>query len=54
MQPTSEQCRCLEELSCKENSLKDNRSCFDQNRTLVDLHTVHLDRKMSEVAHIRN
>jgi len=30
MQPASEECSYLEELSCKEKSLKDNRFCFNQ------------------------
>jgi len=32
MQPTSEKCSYLEELSCKEYSLKENQSCFNQNQ----------------------
>jgi len=32
MQPASEKCSYLEELSCKEDSLKDNRFCFNQNQ----------------------
>ena len=31
----SEKCSYLEELSCKENSLKDNRFCFNQNQDTV-------------------
>jgi len=31
MQPASEKCSFLEELSCKEDSLKENRFCFNQN-----------------------
>jgi len=32
MQPTSEKCSYLEELSCKEKALKENRFCFNQNQ----------------------
>jgi len=32
MQPTSEQCSHLEELSCKEDSVKENPFCFNQNQ----------------------
>jgi len=32
MQPTSEKCSYLGELSCKEDSLKENWSCFSQNQ----------------------
>jgi len=32
MQPASEKCSYLEELSCKEDSLKENLSCFNQNQ----------------------
>jgi len=32
MQPASEKCSYLEEFSCKEDSLKDNNFCFDQNQ----------------------
>jgi len=31
-QPSSEKCSYLEELSCKENSVKDNWVCFNQNQ----------------------
>jgi len=32
MQPASEECSYLEELSCEEDSLKENRFCFKQNQ----------------------
>jgi len=32
MQPASENCSYLEELSCKEYSLKENQFCFNQNQ----------------------
>jgi len=32
MQPASEKCSYLEELSCKKDSVKDNRFCFNQNQ----------------------
>jgi len=32
MQPTSEKCSYFEELGCKEDSLKENRFCFNQNQ----------------------
>jgi len=32
MQPASEKCGYLEELSCKKDSLKENRFCFNQNQ----------------------
>jgi len=37
MQPASEKCGYLEELSCKEDSLKDNRFCFNQNQDMKRL-----------------
>jgi len=32
MQPASEKCSYVEELSCKEDSLKENQFCFNQNQ----------------------
>jgi len=32
MQPASEKCNYLEELRCKEDSLKENRFSFNQNQ----------------------
>jgi len=32
MQPASEKCSFLEELSCKEDSVKENQFCFNQNQ----------------------
>jgi len=32
MQPASEKCSYLEEFSCKEDSLKENRFCFNKNQ----------------------
>jgi len=40
MQPTSEKCSYLEQLSCKEDSLKENRFRFNQNQDT--LHSVVL------------
>jgi len=37
MQPASEKCSYLEELSCKEDSLKANRFCFNQNQDTLFL-----------------
>jgi len=34
MQPASENCGYLEELSYKENSLKQNQFCFNQNQDI--------------------
>jgi len=32
MQPASEKCSYLEQLSCREGSLKGNQFCFNQNQ----------------------
>ena len=43
MQPASEKYSYLEELSCKEDSLKENRFCFKQNqdsKVLCKIHTM--------------
>jgi len=37
MQPTSEKCSYLEELSCKEDSLKENWFCFNQNQDIESI-----------------
>jgi len=34
MQPASEKCSYLEEFSCKEDSLKENQFCFNQNQDI--------------------
>ena len=35
MQPASEKCSYLEELSCKEYSREENRFCFNQNQDVL-------------------
>jgi len=35
MQPASEKCCFLEEFSCKEDSLKENFFCFNQNQDSI-------------------
>jgi len=37
MQPASEKCSYLEELRCKEDSLKENQFCFNQNQDILIL-----------------
>jgi len=37
MQPASEKCSYLEALSCKEDSLKENRLCFNQNQDTLEV-----------------
>jgi len=37
MQPVSEKCGYVEELGCKEDSLKENRFCLNQNQDNLGL-----------------
>jgi len=41
MQPASEKCSYLEEISCKEDSLKEYWFCFNQNQD-INISTIHL------------
>jgi len=43
MQATSEKCSYLEELSCKEDSLKENQFCFTKTRTGVKRPRMQID-----------